>query len=31
MIGAAGLAWRLCVASERKPLEQVARPLAAIE
>jgi MFS family permease len=31
MIGAAGLAWRLCVASERKPLEQIARPLAAIE
>jgi MFS family permease len=31
MIGAAGLAWRLCIASERKPLEHVARPLAAIE
>jgi MFS family permease len=31
MIAAAGLAWRLCVASERKSLEHVARPLAAIE
>jgi MFS family permease len=31
MIGAAGLAWRLCIACERKPLEHVARPLAAIE
>jgi MFS family permease len=31
MIGAALLAWRLCVASERKSLEHVARPLAAIE
>jgi len=31
MVGAAVLAWRLCVPSERKPLEQVARPLAAIE
>ena len=27
MIAAAGLAWRLCVASERRPLEDVARPL----
>ena len=31
MIAAAGLAWRLCVACERKPLEDVARPLAAVE
>lgn len=31
MIAAAWLAWRLCVACERKPLEHVARPLAAIE
>jgi MFS family permease len=31
MIAAAFLAWRLCVASERKPLEHVARPLAALE
>jgi MFS family permease len=31
MIAAAGLAWRLCVASERRPLEDVARPLAAVE
>jgi MFS family permease len=31
MVGAALLAWRLCVASERKSLEHVARPLAAIE
>jgi MFS family permease len=31
MIGAAVLAWRLCVACERQPLEHVARPLAAIE
>lgn len=31
MIAASILAWRLCVASERKPLEDVARPLAMIE
>ena len=31
MIGAAVLAWALCVASERRPLEHVARPLAAVE
>jgi MFS family permease len=31
MIGASALAWRLCIASERKPLEDVARPLAVIE
>ncbi|MDQ8727198.1 MFS transporter [Bradyrhizobium sp. LHD-71] len=31
MIGAAFLAWRLCIDSERKPLEDVARPLAAVE
>ena len=31
MIAASILAWRLCVASERKPLEQVARPLAAVD
>jgi len=31
MIAAAGLAWRLCVAAERKPLEEVARPLAAVD
>lgn len=31
MIAAAGLAWRLCVASERRPLEDVARPLAAVD
>jgi len=31
MIAAAGLAWKLCVASERRPLEHVARPLAAVE
>ena len=31
MIAAAFLAWRLCIASERKPLEHVARPLAALE
>ena len=31
MIGAAVLAWRLCIACERQPLEHVARPLAAIE
>jgi MFS family permease len=31
MIAAAALAWWLCVACERQPLEHVARPLAAIE
>jgi MFS family permease len=31
MIGAAFLAWRLCIACERQPLEHVARPLAAVE
>ena len=31
MIAAAVLAWRLCLACERKPLEDVARPLAVIE
>jgi len=31
MIVAAGLAWHLCVACERKPLEDVARPLAAVD
>jgi MFS family permease len=31
MVAAAGLAWRLCVASERRPLEDVARPLAAVD
>jgi MFS family permease len=31
MMAAAVLAWRLCVACERKSLEHVARPLAAVE
>jgi MFS family permease len=31
MIGAAALAWRLCIACERQSLESVARPLAALE
>lgn len=31
MIAASYLAWRLCIACERKPLEHVARPLAALE
>lgn len=31
MIAAAALAWRLCLACERKSLEDVARPLAVIE
>lgn len=31
MVAAAVLAWRLCLACERKPLEDVARPLAVIE
>jgi hypothetical protein len=28
MIVAAGIAWRWCIAAERKPLEEVAPPLA---
>ncbi len=31
MLVAAAVAWRCCIAAERKPLETVARPLAAIE
>ncbi|WP_051444187.1 MFS transporter [Afipia sp. P52-10] len=31
MLAAAVLAWRLCIACERRPLEDVARPLAVIE
>ena len=31
MIGAAAVAWRYCIAAERKPLESVARPLAFVE
>jgi MFS family permease len=31
MVAAAFLAWRLCIASERKSLEDVARPLAVID
>jgi hypothetical protein len=31
MIAAAIIAWRYCVAAERKPLESVARPLAFLE
>ena len=31
MVGAAAIAWFLCVACERKALEDVARPLAAVE
>jgi MFS family permease len=31
MIAAAAVAWRYCLAAERKPLESVARPLAAID
>jgi MFS family permease len=31
MIAAAAIAWRLCVAAERRPLESVARPLAFVE
>jgi MFS family permease len=31
MIAASVLAWRLCIASERKPLEHVAKPLAMVE
>jgi MFS family permease len=31
MIGAAVIAWRYCIAAERRPLESVARPLAFVE
>jgi hypothetical protein len=31
MIGAAAVAWRYCIAAERKSLETVARPLAFVE
>jgi MFS family permease len=31
MVGAAAVAWRYCIAAERQPLEQVARPLAVVE
>jgi MFS family permease len=31
MIAAAAVAWRYCIAAERKPLESVARPLAFLE
>jgi MFS family permease len=31
MIGAAAVAWRYCIAAERRPLESVARPLAFVE
>ena len=31
MIAAAFVAWRYCVAAERKPLEEVCRPLAAVD
>jgi MFS family permease len=31
MIAAAAIAWRFCVAAERRPLESVARPLAFVE
>jgi len=31
MVGAAAVAWRYCIAAERKPLESVARPLAVVE
>ncbi len=31
MIGAAAVAWKFCVRAERKPLETIARPLAAME
>jgi MFS family permease len=31
MIAAAGIAWRYCIAAERRPLESVARPLAFVE
>jgi MFS family permease len=31
MVAAAAIAWRFCVAAERRPLESVARPLAFVE
>ncbi|MCC7347311.1 MAG: MFS transporter [Variibacter sp.] len=31
MAGAAGVAWRWCVAAERRPLEEVSRPLSAVD
>jgi MFS family permease len=31
MVGAAAIAWRWCIAAERKPLEEVAPPLAAAD
>jgi MFS family permease len=31
MVAAAIVAWRYCIAAERKPLESVARPLAAVD
>ncbi|WP_249780781.1 MFS transporter [Bradyrhizobium sp. dw_78] len=31
MVAAAAIAWRYCIAAERKPLESVARPLAFVE
>jgi MFS family permease len=31
MVAAAVVAWRYCIAAERQPLEQVARPLAVVE
>jgi MFS family permease len=31
MIAAAAIAWRYCIAAERKPLESIARPLAFVE
>jgi MFS family permease len=31
MAGAAAIAWRYCIAAERRPLESVARPLAFVE
>jgi hypothetical protein len=31
MIAAAAIAWRYCIAAERRPLESVARPLAFVE
>jgi hypothetical protein len=31
MIAAAAVAWRYCIAAERRSLESVARPLACVE
>jgi hypothetical protein len=31
MVAAAAIAWRYCIAAERRPLESVARPLAFVE